>query len=206
MLQLERHVMRTPGTVLNVNILSLALIFLLATGSTGENFDVTSPVLRSIEYLVDHSNQIAIVDFGNKPDAEPEIRHVLKGLRKDVKFPLKHPKMLGRTLRGPTNKGRIRLVFVENGNQLLGSTDLARVTDTSTLLDREYYGVDQFGKLLMSERDLLDAIRKRMEIGKQNRSPFHHRRVISSSGTKGVIVYAPRGFALNTTEEVSGSI
>jgi hypothetical protein len=154
--------------------------------------------VRTIEWLTDNSDVIFVARV--EPDSRltnGRILRVLKGDHRTLTQPLGFSKFDGYHYYAPIASGPIRLRFVRGTSELLHEIDLARsqITDDFPTLHRILFGIDQYGELLRSQKDLLDRVVSRLKVGAGDALPVHsvwpHARERSG-------VEAPQDFPLET--------
>lgn len=128
--------------------------------------DLNQLRIRTIEWLVDNSDVIAIYRFGDEQRRDAKLLRVLKGDAKTLKHPLLPTEFDGYHHLEIDSDGSMRLCFVRGDNELLEEIALDRepIIDTPTF-GRLLYGVTQYGQLLHSQQALFQRIDRRIESG-----------------------------------------
>jgi len=125
--------------------------------------DLNQYMIRTTEWLVDHSSVICLVEYSNDPSvASPKLLRTLKGTPEEIEWPLKKADFDGYFYYGPPARGAVRLLFVGGENELLQAVDLGRSQIESPRLHDVFYGVDRYGNLHLTESSLIDGIRDRL--------------------------------------------
>jgi hypothetical protein len=180
-------------------MLLTTLVFWIA-GAASVKADLNIYCIRSIEWLVDNSEVIAVVRESEDDERdEPTVLRTLKGDVSRIKWPLKKSPHDGLSYYGPPSDGPVRLVFVRGTSELLGGVKLGRwrySRDAGKIYD-VWYGVTQYGDLLLTESDMFRAIDAQLRVGpsqpieRKKDSLFYER-----SG-----IEAPRTFPLEDVNE-----
>ncbi|WP_166826752.1 hypothetical protein [Thalassoroseus pseudoceratinae] len=136
-------------------------IWMLFVNTTGAFADLNQYRLRTIEWLVDNSDTIGVFQVDEtKP---PAVLHTFKGDAANIEYPLAPPKFDGYLYFSRMVEGPIRLRFIRGTSELLEEIEIGRRSpiDFPTLLD-VYYGVTQYGNVVLSERVLLETLSGRL--------------------------------------------
>jgi hypothetical protein len=120
--------------------------------------------IRTVEWLVDNSTFIAVVRDPADGEKRPTALQTLKGDADRVSWPLKRPEHIGNFVYEPPGKGPFRLIYVREG-VLLQAVQLGRVQSDIPDVRDVLYGVTQYGRLLLTESQLRDAIDARLRSG-----------------------------------------
>ena len=138
----------------------LVSLMMLTSFSSLANADLHQYYIRSVEWLTANSDIIVVVHEGASDNKDQRaIRLTLKGDRTRIKWPLKPVKLKGFNLYAPPDAGAVRVLFIRGRSELLQAVQLDRdqVVQTPTIHD-VFYGVTQYGELILSESALIDAI------------------------------------------------
>lgn len=167
----------------------LLLTFAVCHAATA-TADLYQPYVRTVEWLVDHSDTILVYQISQDGQSYAAVRS-FKGDVSEIKFPLKPPIHDGRDYLQKPAKGNFRLAFIKATNQVIFETDLAREPVMAHPgLFRILYGVSQYGDLIVTQQSLFASIRKRVKDGPGDLFTRNKRRPHTShSGTE-----APRDF------------
>ncbi len=136
-------------------------IWILFGNTTGAFADLNQYRLRTVEWLVDNADVIAA--FRVSPSDPPKLLHTYKGDPARIEYPLKPSEFDGYYYFKRPAEGPIRLYFIRGTSELLEEIEIGRQvpTDPPKLMD-VYYGATQFGKVLLSERMLLQTMSTRL--------------------------------------------
>ncbi|MEM7477585.1 MAG: hypothetical protein AAF483_21570 [Planctomycetota bacterium] len=122
-------------------------------------------MVLTTEWLVDHSSVICVVDVaGNEVESKPNILSTLKGNAAKLDWPLKKAELEGYFYFGPPASGTVRLLFINENGELWQAVQLGRKHSDSPTLFEAFYGVDQYGKIHLSESSLFRAIRTHIAV------------------------------------------
>ena len=125
--------------------------------------DLNQHMVRTTEWLVDHSTVICIANFSDEGgNPKPKVLQTIKGDSKALTWPLKEADFDGYHYLGPPATGTVRLLFVGENHELWQAVDLGRHPISSPTLHQVFYGVSQYGEVLLTESSLMDAIRTHM--------------------------------------------
>lgn len=174
-------------------------IFLAPLGSL--RADHTTTIIRSVEWLVDNSEQIVIVKHDESSLGKFEVLHRVKGTANSLTGPIKKDERIGYPYLDAYSGELFSLLFLNKKQQLLAQIGLARKWNGDMGWKKSFYGVDQFGNLLLSESTLMRAIENRLTTSSGPRLPYIENSVFYPSKTTGVFVYVPNGFPLNNADE-----
>jgi hypothetical protein len=120
-------------------------------------------MVRTTEWLVDHSSVICVATFDEKEqESNGKVLATIKGDANTVKWPLKQPPFDGYHYYGPPMRGTVRLLFIGDNQELWQSVELGRHPIDSPTLHDVFYGVDQYGSVHLTESSLVDSIRAHM--------------------------------------------
>lgn len=183
---------------------SIARLFLVAfiaslTLAPPASADLEGRGIYSIEWLVDNSDVVAVVQYSEEGNLDqPTIIRALKGKDKTLGLPLKYPNFDGNDFRSSSRNGLASLIFVRGSSEVLQEIGLARPIPegyTPELKDI-YYGVTQYGELLVTQSALLKAVEDRIQSGPGELLPARNER---KDGEK-FSVWRPHDFPLTTGE------
>ncbi len=171
--------------------------------------DYNSSNIRTVEWLVDRSDVIAVLAADEKGgDKAERVVHAFKGDAGRMVMPLIEVREDNAVYYGPNGSGAARLVFVRGESGLLQAVELARRVPGDFVPDLRdvWFGVDQYGELLLSEASLLKAVAARVEAGPGEPLPMDRRtktnqRLGAAHPWGGAAIAAPADFALETTNE-----
>ncbi len=153
--------------------------------------DLNQYMVRTTEWLVDHSTTICIADFSDKEaDSTPKVLHTIKGDSKTLAWPLKKADFDGFHYFGPPASGTVRLLFIGENHELWQAVDLGRHPIDSPTLHNVFYGVNQYGEVHLTESSLMHAIRTHMAA--EPAKPVKRRKASTHFGRSGI--EAPRSF------------
>lgn len=181
--------------------IGITFFFPLSTSRAQYSIDLDRATLFSIEWLVDESSVIAVAKFPveqaesgraeSSAASKPELLRTIKGNFGDLKWPLVMPQeiVLGQHA-GPPVGGRIRLLFVRGTSELLQSVKLGRGYDDPPKLWDKWYGITQFGEMLLTESSLYRAVNGRLQ-AKRDAAP-NARVYVDISHDMSVQVYSDR--------------
>ena len=159
--------------------------------------------ILTTEWLVDHSSVICIAEFDDAKSRETDsFRHVVrtfKGNAKTLKWPLKREEdFVKYNYFGPSDRGKLRLLFVGENSQILQAVELGREQSRYDLyLSDVFYGTDQYGQLHLTESSLIHSIRNHLNAPPSKRLP--QRRTATFFDRSGVS--APPYFPFETNHE-----
>ena len=126
--------------------------------------DLNQYMVRTTEWLVDHSSVICVARFGDKEqESTDEVLASIKGDTSTLKWPLKKPPFDGYLYYGPRTGGTVRLLFIGDNQELLQSVELGKHPVDSPTLHDVFYGVDQYGNVHLTESSLMGSIRQQMK-------------------------------------------
>ena len=164
------------------------------TASTSQlHADLNHSWIRTVEWLVDNSQIIAVLDVPAKGE-KPKVLYTLKGDAERLVFPLKHAKDSINFVEPPA-RSKVRLVFVRFKSQLLQDVGLARQQDSTSVYPSLYdvfYGVTQFGEVLTTESKLMEIVEARIRKGPAR---------LLGLNPKKYVGWPQTGFALETSDE-----
>ncbi len=159
--------------------------------------DLNQYLIRTTEWLVDHSSVVCVADFTDTEVGAPRILHVFKGDVNGVRWPLKEPKFNGRHYLEPPANGTVKLLFIGKRNELWQTVGLARQQPTYVRNIRDvFYGVDQYGNVHLTESSLFRGVRT--QIAKQKSASVSRRRHCHAKVSG---IEAPAYFPLEGSEE-----
>lgn len=159
--------MRMTG-VRNVSPLLLQALAACTMLTSQAAADLESRILYSVEWLVDNSDVIAIVRHGEDAmPTDPIVLRTLKGTNKPLGKQLRYRKFDGNDFRSEPVNGHAAIIFVRGSSEVLSETVIARQVPEGYApnLKDIYYGVTQFGKVLVSQAELIEAVESRVESG-----------------------------------------
>ncbi|QDU89084.1 hypothetical protein Pla175_34230 [Pirellulimonas nuda] len=147
--------------------------------SSGEvRADLNAWTIRTVEWLVDSSDTIAIYTTTDDEIALSQVVRVLKGDAGGIELPLKESPSTSGQLWQPRSGGPARLVYVRGKSELLQEVRLARPRwgPDAVRLDYAVYGVSEFGELYLTEERLLAAISDRVAKSQARPADFRETR------------------------------
>lgn len=153
--------------------------------------DLNQYMLRTTEWLVDHSQVICVVEFeGEDSDSVARVLRTIKGNAEAVQWPLKRMDHDGYPYFGPPPHGLVRLLFIGENNELWQSVQLGRSPLESPTLSEAFYGVGQYGQVYLTESSLVDAIGAQLRAARSR--PVTRRRTSTHFERSGI--EAPQSF------------
>lgn len=176
---------------------TISALMILSSVACGQTYMFS--VLYSVEWLVDESNVIVIVEYADDvTDTKPKILRTLKGQHDLIQWPL--TKVIRRTdVVQPDSAGRIRLLFIRGSDELLQSVQLSRGYTREPSIREAFLGVSQFGTLFLSETDFLRAVQRRVR-GPRTATVARYRNIQEIKPGDGWIA-SPSEFPLQTGED-----
>lgn len=136
------------------------LIFVLVCCSAQASLaDLNQSMIRTTEWLVDHSEIICVVKFDVRART---VLRTIKGRSNQIEFPLSGPESNGYHYFGPPDKGHVRLLFIAKNGDLLQAVELGRSQWAVPSLHDVYFGVSQYGEVYLTESQLLSAIHRQL--------------------------------------------
>jgi len=129
--------------------------------------------LCSVEWLVDTSDAIAVVSFDHEKNfTNPKIVRVFKGGADQIQFPMTRTTSEYDYLHSDGG-GKLRLLFIRGKSELLQTIRLARYRESNAhTIIASFYGVTQYGELLLTESDLYKCVATRMRATRSNPIPW----------------------------------
>lgn len=154
--------------------------------------------IKTVEWLVDNSDVIAVVrDSGDVAGTRPVILSAMKGNSDSIKWPLQNDKS-GSEVYGPKSDGPVRLIFVQGNSTLLAAVALGReLPILKPTIHDIFYGVTQYGDLILTPSRLLQAVQTRIHTGPGK--PLAHK---PQSSTADDAAWAPAEFPLEASDEI----
>ncbi|QDU90847.1 hypothetical protein Pla175_42600 [Pirellulimonas nuda] len=160
--------------------------------------------IPTVEWLVDNSDIIAIVEH---EDADLRVLVALKGDGEAIGSDLRPPETRV-SWRIPPKGGKQRVVFVSEGSLLLGEIGIGRPLSmvTKQSMHGSSYGVTQFGRVLLTASELIDAINDRIqasppvELPESSRTPWRPGPELIEE--QGLMVRADIQFPFESTDEL----
>jgi hypothetical protein len=182
-----------------LNLVALIAFLAMSLQTDVVRADVSSAFLLTVEWLVDNSEQIVILDYKNLRGEEkkPTVVRVLKGDEDLTVWPLKGDGDND----GPPSDGDRRLAFIGPDGKLLQEVRLDRrygdgYSAGAVAMDLRlydvWYGTTQFGELLLSKDSLIAAIKSRLEA--KPRTPMERDK---GNEKKDECISGPSGFVLD---------
>lgn len=147
---------------MTVRLLLLPLLCLCSLRAA--HADLNQYMIRTTEWLVDHSRVICVATFDEKDQgSNGKVLATIKGDASAVTWPLKTPAFDGYHYYGPPTRGTVRLLFIGDNQELWQSVEMGRYPIDSPTLHDVFYGVDQYGKVHLTESSLVDSIRAHID-------------------------------------------
>lgn len=140
------------------------LILMLCLCSPGTaHGDLNQYMVRTTEWLVDHSSVICVAEFDDeKPNSIRKVLTTIKGDATALNRTPKKPSFDGYPYFAPPAGGAVRLLFIGENQELWQAVTLRRYPTERPTLHDVFYGVDQYGQIHLTESSLMDAIRAHM--------------------------------------------
>lgn len=141
----------------------LLLLLLCLCSLRAAHGDLNQYMVRTTEWLVDHSRVICMAQFDEEESiSSGKVLTAIKGDASTVKWPLKEPHFDGYYYYGPPARGTVRLLFIGDNQELWQAVEIGRYPINSPTLHDVFYGVDQYGKVHLTESSLIGSIRAHM--------------------------------------------
>lgn len=161
--------------------------------------DYNQMLLLSTEWLVANSDVVAIVRSSPGSEEGPEAVTFFKGdeTKLTANFDEKKYTGDGYFIFQPSDGGKVKIVFFSEEKGLLQSVQLDRDNVADFEFLDNWYGVDEFGRLLMTQSELFHSVGK--EIQRDNGKPVS--RIPRAPFRSNSAVEARKEFPMETTSE-----